>query len=66
MLDDIVNNLKINGGLLYTLELGDILQTMRNLIKNKDTTCAAKFSGRALGVIEKMLSDFQNEVEGIQ
>ena len=66
MLDDIVNNLKINGGLLYTMELSDILQTMRNLIKNKETTCVTKFSGRSLQMLEKMLNDFQAEIEGIQ
>ena len=66
MLDNIVNNLKINGGLLYTIELDDITQKIRTAIKNKIANSEQFLSARNIGKIQKMLDNFQNKIKDIQ
>jgi hypothetical protein len=66
MLDNIVNNLKINGGLLYTIELDDITQKIRTSIKNKISNSEQFLSARNIGKIQKMLENFQNKIKEIQ
>ena len=46
MLDMIINNLKPNGGSLYTIALGDPVQALRNATKNASTTISTSVFGR--------------------
>ena len=67
MLDMIVRNLKINGGLLYTPKLGDLLQKLRNAVKNNSPTISATvFNGVHLTSYNQKLLMMQNEFKAIQ
>lgn len=66
MLDEIVNNLKINGGLLYTIELDDITQKIRTAIRSKIANSETFLSARNISKIQKMLDNFQAKIKDIQ
>ena len=69
MLDMIVNNLKINGGLLYTINLNDITQKIRNMIRDDQSNASAtllssislKGLERSLGNMLKAIKEAQSE-----
>jgi hypothetical protein len=67
MLDKIVNNVKIDGGLLYTIMLSDITQQLRNTVKNDNPTISTTvFSAFGLKSLNKSLDRFMSSVKAIQ
>ena len=67
MLDMIVNNLKINGGLLYTINLNDITQKIRNMVRDDQSNASASVLG-ALGrkSMERSLTAMINAIKAAQ
>ena len=67
MLDKIVNNVKIDGGLLYTIKLGDITQQLRNTVKNDTPTISTTvFSAFGMKSLNKSLNNFIKSVQALQ
>ena len=66
MLDMIVNNLQIDGGMLYTIKLNDITQMLRTAIRNKQSSFSAIFSKFTQASINAQLKKFQDQIKAIQ
>ena len=66
MLDMIVNNLKINGGLLYTIKISDITQKFRTAVKNKQSNTSTILSAFALKGMNKGLTNMINAIKALQ
>jgi hypothetical protein len=67
MLDKIVNNVKIDGGLLYTIKLGDITQQLRNTVKNDSPTISTTvFSAFGLKALNKSLTTLNRAIQTLQ
>lgn len=67
MLDKIVNNVKIDGGLLYTIKLGDITQQLRNTVKNDSPTISTTvFSAFGLKALNKSLNTLNRAIQTLQ
>lgn len=67
MLDKIVNNVKIDGGLLYTIMLSDITQQLRNTVKNDNPTISTTvFSAFGMKSLNKSLERFMSSVKALQ
>ena len=67
MLDMIVKNLKIDGGLLYTIKLNDITQQLRSAVKNKAATISTNiFHAIKVQALNVKLKTMQDEIKGIQ
>lgn len=66
MLDMIVNNLKINGGLLYTINISDITQKFRTAIKNQQSNTSTILNALNLKGMNRGLSSMQTAIKAIQ
>ena len=67
MLDKIVNNVKIDGGLLYTIKLSDITQQLRNTVKNDSPTISTTiFSAFGLKALNKTLTTLNKSIQTLQ
>lgn len=67
MLDMIAKNLKIDGGLLYTIKLNDITQKLRNVIRDGSPTISSTvFNGVQLQGYQVKLATMQDEIKNIQ
>ena len=66
MLDMIVNNLKINGGLLYTINISDITQKFRTAIKNKQSNTASILNTLNLKSMQRGLDKMQTAIKSVQ
>lgn len=67
MLDMIVNNLKINGGLLYTINLNDITQKIRNMIRDDQSNASASLlSSIGMKSMERGLSNMLKAIKAAQ
>ena len=67
MLDKIVNNVKINGGLLYTIKVNDITQQLRNTMKNDSPTISTTiFSAFGMKALEKNLTNLNKSIKARQ
>ena len=67
MLDKIVNNLKIDGGLLYTIAISDITQQLRNVVKNDSPTVSTVvFSAFGMKALNRSLDRFITSVRNLQ
>ena len=66
MLDMIVNNLKINGGLIYTIKLNDITQKFRNAVTDKKNDATSIFHPVQLRVLQQALNRMQDEIKSMQ
>ena len=54
MLDKIVKNLKIDGGLLYTINLNDITQKLRNAVRDKAPTISSTVFNASQSAVMKV------------
>lgn len=66
MLDKIVNNLKIDGGLLYTISIGDPTHKIREAVRQKKTTSAGFLSASHLDLMGRKLETLQDGIKAIQ
>ena len=67
MLDKIVSNLKIDGGLLYTIKLNDITQQLRNVVKNQSATISATiFGDLQMNALNRKLNAMQDAIKEMQ
>ena len=67
MLDMIVRNLKIDGGMLYTIKLNDITQQLRNTVKAKAATVSVTvFHAIKVKSLNIKLEAMQTEIKTIQ
>ena len=67
MLDMIVKNLKIDGGLLYTIKLNDVLQQLRKSVATKAATLSTTvFHPIKLTGLKNKLKVMQEEIKAIQ
>ena len=67
MLDMIVKNLKIDGGLLYTIKLTDITQKLRNAVRDKAKTISSTvFHSSQTIFINTKLTKMLAEISKIQ
>ena len=62
MLDMIVNNLKINGGLLYTIKINDITQKIRTAVRNKQSNSTSFLSSIHITNYERLLNKMLTEI----
>ena len=63
MLDMIVNNLKINGGLIYTIKIKDLTQQFRDAVKAKKADTSTIFHPIKLPALKNALEAMQNEIK---
>lgn len=66
MLDKIANSLNIDGGLLYTISIGDPTQQIRNAVRDKKTTSAGFLSAAHITLMTNKLNVLQNNIKKIQ
>jgi hypothetical protein len=67
MLDMIVNNLKINGGLLYTIKINDITQKFRTAVKNQQANASASIlSPLAVKSMQRNLDTMIKAIKALQ
>ena len=67
MLDMIVNNLKINGGLLYTIKINDITQKFRTAVKNQQANASASIlSALAVKSMQRNLDTMIKAIKALQ
>ena len=66
MLDMIVNNLKINGGLIYTIKINDITQKFRNAVTAKSSNTTSIFNAVQQRVLQQALNRMQDEIKAFQ
>ena len=67
MLDKIVNNLKINGGLLYTLNLNHLSHKLRlSVADNSPTISGTIFNAPMLVVLKNKLKNLQDSIQKMQ
>ncbi len=66
MLDMIVKNLKINGGLIYTIKINDITQQFRNAVTAKANNTESIFNAVKQQVLKASLERMQNEIKNMQ
>ena len=66
MLDMIVGNLKINGGLIYTIKLNDITQQFRNAVTAKKADTSTIFHAIKVQQIQVALNRMQDEIKSMQ
>ena len=67
MLDMIVKNIKIDAGLLYTIKLNDITQSLRNTVRDKAPTVSTQvFHVIKQRAINTKLATMQEEIKAIQ
>ena len=66
MLDMIIKNLKINGGLLYTIKLTDITHQFRTAVGNKLRNTETIFNTQKQATINIYLKKMQDEIRKLQ
>ena len=66
MLDMIVENLKINGGVLYTTKLDNLSQKFREAATAKKNDCSFIFNAIRIQILQRALNAMQQEIKNFQ
>ena len=66
MLDMIAKNLKINGGLIYTIKINDITQQFRNAVRDKKRNTETIFSAQKQVLLNTYLTRMLVEIKKLQ